>query len=217
MLLTAVMAVAVAGEDGGQRGRDLGEVGPELWADKVQVKPVVFGAGAAEVRATEDDDGKNGNVVAEVMLASESGRLGSQAFNCSERTSCTACKAHSSCGWCQSTKSCSKGSFLGPDHGTCDDWRKSFCFVADKWLLVGGAGLLFLILSALCCCVYCKCRARSKRKTQSLLDDYERWVDDMEKSTSATPRTNARREQMNAKYGHLMPKSPSTNGSYGAI
>ena len=138
--------------------------------------------------------------------------------NCTLHTSCSECKAVSSCGWCAASSKCMEGGFFGPKTGSCSDWRLTLCVVADKWILVGAGGLAFLICAAFCCCIWCKCRKRSNRKTQSLLHDYERWVDDMERSTaSGAPRTASHRERMSAKYGHLMPRAGSTNNNqYGS-
>ena len=77
------------------------------------------------------------------------------------------------------------------------------CTVANLYIVLGLVGLGLLML---CCCYLCiwwKCRKRSKRKSKRLLEDYDSWVDSI-RSDGSTPKTDARREEMRAKYGKYM-------------
>eukprot|EP01139_Manchomonas_bermudensis_P010019 Amastigsp_a339836_34.p2 type:complete len:177 gc:universal Amastigsp_a339836_34:759-229(-) len=147
--------------------------------------------------------------------------MAQSAPKCVGATSCSSCVKLSGCGWCTTPRAslvpgangtstasyspmgCVSGSFLKAAGCGRADWKSSQCAVPNLYILLSGIGAGLLVLCIFCTWLYCVCRARNKRKTKRLLDDHDAWVANLHASTenAGTPKTNARRAEMAAKYG----------------
>lgn len=102
-----------------------------------------------------------------------------------------------------------KGSFFAGDGCKGAYWRQRQCGMANLYLILIGAGLVLVCLASLCTWLYCKCRARNKKKTKALLDNYDEWVSSLSHA-HGTPKTDAQRSAMAAKYGIKDKESQGT-------
>jgi len=107
----------------------------------------------------------------ELLHSAQSGNTSNTGGSgCSNYTQCDQCTQENSCIWCQSAQSCADGDFYGPS-GSCDDWQWKQCSANGKYLLIGvagGIGLIVLCLFVCICC--CCCRQRRKSKKQQFKD-----------------------------------------------
>merc|ERR1711916_304229 len=153
-------------------------------------------------------------VIAITTLGMASGADPTQS-KCGGYVSCGPCVKAKGCGWCKtpisatngtlSVVGCVEGSFSSGKGCSNTDYVAKQCGMANLYIILILVGLGILVLCCCYACVWWKCRKRSKRKNRKLLSDYDSWVDSI-KSDGSTPKTSARRQEMRAKYGHLLDK-----------
>jgi len=136
---------------------------------------------------------------------------------CDTKKTCSDCES-SSCIWCDSNSQCISGDWYGPPRDTdCSDWRWQQCKVNGKYLIVGGAcfvGLvLLIILIAVCRCFCC----HGKRRGLSSLKDFKEFKstlqmqnkEERELLVSKHPKTDERRAELVKKYGSKLASRTS--------
>eukprot|EP00300_Choanocystis_sp_HF-7_P034483 c4725_g1_i1.p1 GENE.c4725_g1_i1~~c4725_g1_i1.p1 ORF type:complete len:191 (+),score=24.22 c4725_g1_i1:92-664(+) len=141
---------------------------------------------------------------------------------CIGASSCSSCVKLSGCGWCTTPTyrqapgpngttvlvsqsiGCVPGSFLKSGRcGGSKDWSASQCVISTLNLMLIVAGVVFLVVCLFCGWLYWCCHKRTQHKTKRLLDDHDSWVAGLHADSAAvgTPKTDAKRAEMRAKYG----------------
>jgi len=141
--------------------------------------------------------------------------------SCVNMTTCTDCIRSNDCVWCTfegDTGICKNGALFGPEMmdviNTCGDWRWKQCAVNGKFLFVGGLGIIGLVLVCMIFCIcYCCCCSRSKKR-KSKKDHFSDFPSlQMEEGVSLLgskhPQTDARRIELQQKYGKEFRSSTS--------
>eukprot|EP01088_Endostelium_zonatum_P005232 TRINITY_DN1674_c0_g1_i1.p1 TRINITY_DN1674_c0_g1~~TRINITY_DN1674_c0_g1_i1.p1 ORF type:complete len:197 (+),score=18.42 TRINITY_DN1674_c0_g1_i1:26-616(+) len=132
--------------------------------------------------------------------------------SCESKTKCDECTDDKSCIWCESKTDlgCKAGSWLGPDEDRftgCKDWRWKQCHFNGRWLFFGAIGAAIGLV--LLCCFFlfiCYCFASYRRRDriyrrQKTFEQEEMERTLLETRTSKTPKNDARRAEIYAKYG----------------
>jgi len=138
--------------------------------------------------------------------------------NCSAHLDCGSCTKALSCVWCPSpngtTGFCENGYWYGPQtQSMCANWRWKQCFIAGKYALYGGLGVLGVILlcvcGGICCCCLC---CRNKKKIRTPTPDSTPFQEEQQPFISKTPRTDSKREEMKKKYPGLRKDNTINEG-----
>eukprot|EP01116_Phalansterium_solitarium_P007644 TRINITY_DN20459_c0_g1_i1.p1 TRINITY_DN20459_c0_g1~~TRINITY_DN20459_c0_g1_i1.p1 ORF type:complete len:218 (-),score=49.45 TRINITY_DN20459_c0_g1_i1:40-693(-) len=145
---------------------------------------------------------------------------GGSGDSCNEHTSCSDCTGSISCVWCNdgNQSSCRSGRWYGPgDTSGCSDYRWEQCEVPGHTVLLAaifsflGLVLLIVLCVVICCCC-CRRKKRasmeaSKRRQKELRQQRD---EERQPLTTPTPRTDAARKELFAKY-NIRQETPTVN------
>eukprot|EP01130_Rhizamoeba_saxonica_P000106 TRINITY_DN10124_c0_g1_i1.p1 TRINITY_DN10124_c0_g1~~TRINITY_DN10124_c0_g1_i1.p1 ORF type:complete len:174 (-),score=26.66 TRINITY_DN10124_c0_g1_i1:74-595(-) len=131
--------------------------------------------------------------------------VGKNVSDCGSFTTCNDCGATDHCIWCQNIqgiKSCVAGGMFGPEEVKCEKWYWKMCFIETTifWIIVGSIASL-LILTILICLCRCMCCSGRRRIIEEDYIDFNSY-----RNESNTPKTDARRRELQQKYGVTFSK-----------